>query len=551
MSSQPLRKLGRCFLAVSAVSLGALSLGAQTTPATPAPPSGPNPSRVDFFGGYSYLGAHGVVKPANIAYGSINRGAIGSATYWFNKYVGGQVEFSAHPAGRNDAAYFASAGLAVRAPMQYFTLFAHGLAGGARVTGPSALGLAANPAYVEPWRWGPTLTAGGGMDYDLPKIGGFRLGLRLFQADYVYFHEDYGPYFPVPTNGQLNNLNLGGRANVGSARLSTGLVLKFGSIVPPPPVMYSCVVNPTSAYAGDPITVTGTATNLNPKKTVTYSWTSDGGKITGTSNVANLDTTGLNAGTYNVKGHVSEGAKAGEFADCTVPFTIMPPQPPTITCSASPASVNPGDSSTITSMANSPQGRPLTYSYSSTAGSISGTTSTATLSTVGAAPGTITVTCNVADDKGQTASATTSVTVIAPAPPQVISTQQLCSISFNNDKKRPARVDNEAKACLDQIAQNLNRSADSKLAVTGNGEGKLGAQRAVNEKEYLTHGEGGAGIDPSRIMVYSGTSSDNTVTNTLIPAGATSGDYGTPVDESTVKPQSRTAPAPRKHHHKK
>lgn len=468
MSSQPFRKLGRCLLAVSAVSLGALSLSAQAPAPMSAPPAGPNPSRVDLFGGYSYLGAHGVVKPANIGYSSIDLGAIGSGTLWFNKYVGAQLEFSAHPGGRNDAAYFASGGLAVRAPMQYFTLFAHGLAGGARVGGPN--NTPGNPFYVEPYQWGPTLTAGGGMDYDLPKIGGFRLALRLFQADYVWFHEDFGPYFPVPTNQQNAGI-LGGRANVGNARLSSGLVLKFGSIVPPPPVMYSCVVSPTSAYAGDPITVTGTATNLNPKKTASYTWNADGGKITGTSNVANLDTTGLNAGTYNVKGHVSEGTKPGQFADCTVPFTIMPPQPPTISCSASPSSVNPGDSSTITSMANSPQGRPLTYSYSSTSGSISGTTSTATLSTVGAAPGSITVTCNVADDKGQTASATTMVSITAPPAPVVASTQQLCTITFNNDKKRPARIDNEAKACLDQIAQNLNRSADSKLAITGNGKG--------------------------------------------------------------------------------
>ncbi len=543
MSSQQFRKLGRCLLAASAVSLSAAGLVAQTTPAAPAPPAGPNPSRVDVFLGYSYLGPHGVVKPAGVSYSSVDVGAIGSGAYYFNKYVGAEVSLAAHPDGKNDGLYFASGGLIMRAPLQYFTLFAHGLVGGARVGGPNQEG--ALP-YHEPYNWGPALTAGGGMDYNLPKIAGFNLAFRLFQADYVWFHEDYGPSTTIPTGGVL-----GGRANINSAQLSTGIVLKFGSIIPPPPVMYACVVSPTSAYAGDPVTVTGTATNLNPKKTPTYSWTSDGGKITGTSNVANIDTTGLNAGTYNVKGHVSEGVKAGQFADCAVPFTVMPPQPPTITCSANPSSVAPGDSSTITSVGNSAQNRPLTYSYSSTAGSVSGTSTTATLSTVGAAPGTITVTCNVADDKGQTASTTTSVTVVAPPPPPVISTSQLCSITFNNDKKRPARIDNEAKACLDDIAASLKRTSDSKLAITGNGDGKLAAQRAVNEKYYLTNGEAGAGIDPSRIMVYTGTDGSNSVTNTLIPAGATMGSYGTAVDETGVKAQSRTAPVGRRHHHKK
>lgn len=542
MYSQQFRKLGRSLLAASAVSLGAASLVAQT-PAAPAPPSGPNPSRVDVFLGYSYIGPHGVVKPAGIAYSSVDVGAIGSVAYYFNKYAGAEVSYATHPDGRNDGMSFAQGGVIFRAPMPYFTLFAHGLAGGAYVGGPNT-----NGAFFakEPYRWGPSLTAGGGMDYNLPKVHGFNLAFRLFQADYVYFHEDYGPAQTAPTGAPL-----GGRANINSAQLSSGLVLKFGSIIPPPPVTYTCAVSPTSAYAGDPITVTGTAMNLNPKKTATYSWTSDGGKITGTSNVANIDTTGANAGTYNIKGHVSEGTKAGQFADCTVPFTINPPAPPTITCSANPSSVNPGDTSTITSSANSPQNRPLTYSYSSTSGSISGSSSTATLTTVGAAPGTITVTCNVADDKGQTASATTSVNVMAPAAPPVISTQQLCAITFNNDKKRPTRVDNEAKACLDDIASNLKRSSDAKLAITGNGDGKMGAERAVNEKAYLTTGEAGAGIDPSRIMVFSGNDGSNSVTNTLIPAGATMGSYGTPVDESMIKAKSRTAPAPRHRRHKK
>ena len=173
MYSQQFRKLGRCLLAASAVSLGAVSLGAQTTtPATPAPPTGPNPSRVDVFLGYSYIGPHGVVKPANISYTSVDVGAIGSASYFFNKYVGAEISLAAHPDGHNDGIYIASAGPVFRLPMQYFTLFAHGMAGGARVGGPNN---EAPFAYHEPYQWGPSLTAGGGMDYDLPSFKGARL----------------------------------------------------------------------------------------------------------------------------------------------------------------------------------------------------------------------------------------------------------------------------------------------------------------------------------------------------------------------------------------
>ncbi|HMH13571.1 MAG TPA: OmpA family protein, partial [Edaphobacter sp.] len=192
------------------------------------------------------------------------------------------------------------------------------------------------------------------------------------------------------------------------------------------------------------------------------------------------------------------------------------------------------------------------YSYSSTAGSVTGSTSTATLNTTGAAPGTITVTANVVDDKGQSASCTTTVTVVAPTPPPAVTTTSLCSISFERDKRRPARVDNEAKACLDDIALNLQRSSDAKLAIVGNASSsektgsKLAAARAVNTKAYLV---GEKGVDASRISVYTGSQDGKTAASTLIPTGATLDSTGlTPVDESATKAVARTAPARR---HKK
>ena len=544
MVYRPMSTLGRFALAACAVSLGAASMSAQTAPSAPAP-AGPNPSRFDLFTGYSYFGAHGELKPAGINYSSVDLGAAGSGAYWFNKYVGAEILITAHPDGQNDGLYTGSAGPIFRAPMQNFTLFAHGLAGGARLGGPNS---ETYPQYHNPYMWGPTIAAGGGMDYDLPFLN-HRFSLRLFEADYRYIHANYGPYTAPPTGGQV-----GGRANIGSAELSTGIVTHFGSIVPPPPVTFACVASPDSGYPGDPITVTGTAMNLNPKKTATYTWTTDGGTISGTSNVANIDTKASNPGSYSAKGHVTEGNKPGQMADCSAAYTIKAFEPPTISCSANPSSVNPGDSSTITANGVSPQNRPLTYSYSATSGSVTGSTSTATLSTAGAAAGTITVTCNVVDDKGQTASTTTSVTVNAPPPPPAPSTSNLCSINFDRDKRRPTRVDNEAKACLDDISLNLQRTSDAKLAVVGNAGSsekmgsKLAAERAVNTKDYLVKEKG---IDASRVAVYTGTQDGKTVTTTLIPAGATMDSTGvTAVDESAVKVQPRHAVAAH-HHHKK
>jgi hypothetical protein len=553
MSYRPFRNIGRLALAACAVSFGVASVSAQSTL-----PNAPSPSRVDIFTGYSYYGLHSDNQPSGEQFGSVDEGAIGSGAYYFNKYFGGEVAMIANPNGNGDGFYGYYAGPIFRLPLQNYTLFAHGMAGGVRGVGPN------NPGGIgyNPYQWGVGLIAGGGMDYDLPFFN-HRIGLRLFEADYRYTHIDFGP-------ANAGDFLQGGRANLDGAELSSGILWHFGSIVPPPPVTYACAVTaPTGTiYPGDPVTVTGTSTNLRPKKNVNYKWTSDSGAVSGDSNVAAIDTKTLAAGNYTVKGHIEQGPKPGEFADCTTQFTVTAFQPPTISCSANPTTLNAGDPSTITAAGASPQNRPLTYSYSSTAGSISGNTATATLSTTGAAPGTtITVTCNVVDDKGQTASSQTTVTLNAPPPPPAPVTQSLCTITFDKDKARPTRVDNEAKACLDDIALTAQRDTTAKLAIVGNSEpgkvygkktdlkekkaaamaDKRASERAVNEKEYLVTEKG---LDASNISVYTGTAGTNSDATTLIPAGATLDTTGlTPVDESMVKAVPRKAVA-HHHHHK-
>ncbi|HEV2272587.1 MAG TPA: OmpA family protein [Acidobacteriaceae bacterium] len=502
---------------------------------------------MDIFAGYSYLAPHGSVTiPGGsnigingpVSYSSIDYGAIGSFNYFFNRYVGGQFEMGAHPDGRNDGAYTTALGLIFRYPMEGMTPFAHGDVGAVKLGGP----------YKQPYTWGTALTIGGGLDYDLPFLN-HHLGLRLFQADYEYMHDNFGPQPPYPT---------GGRANLKNARLSTGLIYHMGSIVPPPPVTYSLALSPDSVYPGDPVTVTGTATNLNPKKTATYSWTgSNGLAVKGDTSTGQIDTSSLAPGTYTVTGHVSEGQKPGQFADATANLTVKQFEPPTMSsCSANPTTVQPGGTSTITAQATSPQNRPLTYTYSASAGQISGTGNTATLNTAGAPSGPITVTCNVQDDKGQTASSTSTVNVEAPPPPPPApKAKQLCSITFDRDKRRPGRVDNEAKACLDDVALNLQQQADASAVVVGEAAPSerhadtLAAQRAVNTKDYLVKEKG---IDASRISVRTGTQGNKEVENYLVPAGANfDNDFPgtTQVDESKVAAQARTRPAA--HHRRK
>jgi YVTN family beta-propeller protein len=91
-------------------------------------------------------------------------------------------------------------------------------------------------------------------------------------------------------------------------------------------------------------------------------------------------------------------------------------EPPTISCSAYPTTIMPGETSTIIAVGVSPQNRPLTYSYSASAGSISGSSTTATFNSTGAPTGPVSIACNVSDDRGHSASAETSVTIVAPQP---------------------------------------------------------------------------------------------------------------------------------------
>src|SRR6202789_3218174 len=548
MHSRPLTSLGRILLIASAMGLGSASLLAQDSSSTapkPAAPADSPASRIDIFMGYSYLAPHGSVTipgGANIGvsgpvnYSSINYGAIGSVSYFFNRYVGGQVENANPPSGIKDGASTGQLAMIFRYPTAESTPFVYADSGFVRPGGP----------YVQPYTYGPALTVGGGMDYSLPFLGG-HLGLRLFQADYEYFHANFGPQPPYPT---------GGRANLKVARLSTGLVYHMGSILPPPPVTYSCTAAPSPAFPGDPITVTGTATNLNPKKTATYSWTgSEGVKVTGDSTTGQIDTAGLAPGNFTVTGHVSEGQKVGQFADCTANFTIKQFDPPTLSCSANPTTVQPGGTATITAQGVSPQNRPLPYTFSASAGQISGSGNTATLSTTGAPAGSITIPGTVQDDKGQTATCTASVNVEAPPPPPAPKTKTLCSINFDRDKRRPARVDNEAKACLDDVALNLQQQTDATAVLVGEAASdekdrkSVAAQRAVNTKDYLVKEKG---IDASRISVRTGTQGNKEVENYLVPSGASFDkdvQGTTAVDETTVNVQSRTAPPA--HHRKK
>jgi hypothetical protein len=494
--------------------------------------------KVELFVGYQWLHP-GVTVPAPFSnpnaplplqVGDIAEGGGASLTYNFTPHWGLEGDYG----GNSNS--FGSVNTVSIGPRfawrgQGATFFLHTLAGYNRLTVPlvdTSNGIGG--------------IFGGGMDF----LAWRRLSFRLFEADYVWashhFQNEAGPAF-----SELR------RPHMGGTRLRTGLVFNFGYPSPAIPAA-SCSVQPGEVMVGEPITASASATNFNPKHTLTYSWNSTGGKVTGKDNTASIDTNGVAGGSYTVTAHVTDPKmKKGGETSCSANFTVKEPpkNPPTMSCSASPTSVQAGTPSTLTCTCTSPDNVPVTISnWTATGGSVAGQGGTATLTTTGAAAGPIAVSATCTDSRGLTANSSAQVTVEVPPPPPP-EASKLSQCDFPN-KVKPWRVDNTCKAILDDVAQRLQHDPDAKLVIVGNAEPgenrkNLAAERGVNSKAYLSGGEAKQAIDASRIEVRTGGAGTRTAEYWVVPAGATFKGEGTQVvNESAVKPIPDHPAAPKK-----
>jgi outer membrane protein OmpA-like peptidoglycan-associated protein len=363
----------------------------------------------ELYGGYSFFhpGADvhgqlpGALLPLSSRLEANPRGAGASLTYNFNRWFGWTLDTSTHwgsgeatvPRRIDDAAFSnLSMGPKVTFRSNHFSPFLEVLVGDHRLM-PDAFHDIDKLGFM----------FGGGLDINLSR----HVALRLIRADYVYSNYQYGAAAVTP------------RTEIRGVRLQAGLNFMFGGGAPPVSPSAACSVQPVEVFAGEPVTATASGSNFNPKRTVKYDWNGTGVKVTGSTASTQIDTTGLQPGSYGVTANLNDGSRRNGFASCSARFTLKEPHPPVISCSANPASLRTGGTSTINSNASSPDGRRLTYSYTASAGDVSGTGDTATLNTQGAQPGHITVTCNASDDRNPplSASSTTIVNVEAPPPP--------------------------------------------------------------------------------------------------------------------------------------
>jgi hypothetical protein len=259
-------------------------------------------SRIDLFAGYSYWLANGSAGGAAFSNGP--QGLLVSAAYYLDPNFGFELIGDYHFTGGNDSMRSVSLGPIWRAESRHgFTPFVHGLAGATNMLGPGERQTAT---------WGRQITLGGGLDYSLPYFHR-HLSLRLFQADYVIEHVDFGA---------------GGLADFNSGRFSTGLLWRWGSVPPIPPVAFACTATPQVVFRGDPLSVIGVATNLDRHRTVTFRWSGRGVTVNASKPLVEVETSSLEPGTYTITGHVSEGSRYGRSVDCTAQFTVKSlPQP--------------------------------------------------------------------------------------------------------------------------------------------------------------------------------------------------------------------------------
>ena len=492
------------------------------------PTASVEPSRFELYGGYGYFNP-GTSDIYGHIYETQQPGTVASISGYFTPHFGLQLEGSLFPRDTSSSdpncVYTAQAGPIARTQFHRFVPFVHALGGAAKIGGPAQ-------QTCSVWGWG--VTGGLGVDYIVPRLNN-HLSVRLVQADYMYSQIDNGPIY-------LPGAVVGGFGEITAFRLTAGISLRLGGIPQnfqggKADTSLDCTADPANAYPGDPITVSAVANNFRASKVTQYLWTSSGGKISGTESTETLSTAGLAPGTYTVGATLAQGKNDHPVASCTTTFTVRDFDPPSLSCSADRAAINSGIPVTITSVATSPQNRPLTYSYTASNGVVTGDGPTATLATNGTTPGTITVNCMVADDRGRSATAHTSVVIATPpAPAPIAQAQTLCSLSFDRDRKRPDRVDNAAKACLDDIALTLNRDPSTRLALIGNhGAGETdrdSAARTLNAAQYLTQEKG---VDPNRIDLRIAAADGRTVATMLVPAGSTlDPTTGTAFDPSTV-----------------
>jgi len=371
--------------------------------------------KFDVFAGYQWMHPGGTVplstgdpeNPIPFQLPDMPKGIGAAFTYNFDQHWGLETDFGySRDTPSSASEWTASFGPRFMWRTDTANFFLHALGGFNRVgfDAGSGLGITSNN--------GIGAVLGGGMDLPLTK----QVAWRLFQVDYVWTRHNYADIAAL----DLPNLR---RPTFEGIRLRTGIVYSWGGAPAVLPAA-ACSVQPSEVLVGEPITATVTASNFNPKHTVAYSWAGNGGTVTGKDTTASIDTANAAPGSYAVTAHVTDPkANKNNEASCTANYPIkpLPPKnPPTMSLSASPSNIVSGGTVSLTASCTSPDSVPVSVAnWTATAGAVSGSGSSATLTTADVPAGSLTVSASCTDSRGLTGQASTQVMVENPPPPPV------------------------------------------------------------------------------------------------------------------------------------
>ena len=221
---------------------------------------------------------------------------------------------------------------------------------------------------------------------------------------------------------------------------------------------------------------------------------------------------------YDGRGRdVSFGKKSGRQIEigyhpgtpCCEIYTAPPPapppvnRPPTVSLDCVRESLLPGETTPCNATAADPDGDPLTYAWSTSAGKVTGSGASTTLDTAGVpCDTTITVSVTVSDGRSGTASASDTVRVRCPEKPK----PEPVTCTSGGFPRNLSRLNNVDKACLDDVASKLRQDPRSRVVIIGHADSSerypevIGRQRAEAVKTYLVKERG---VDEARITTRS------------------------------------------------
>jgi outer membrane protein OmpA-like peptidoglycan-associated protein len=374
--------------------------------------------KAEWFAGYSFWRAAPTALSNRMGY---LHGGSSSFAYNLNRIVGLVADFGGYddsrltligPAGSqtvgsNGSAYTYAFGPRFSYRRERFTPFAQGLFGATHGSSVSISGcsgsfsckpLASDNAFAS--------MVGAGIDIKLSR----HFALRLLEGDFLLTHfKD-----PLSANGEER----GWQKNV---RLSTGIVFRFGGSAPPPLsafVATTCSADPEVFYEGSANYVTLRAdASADNGNSLSYSWLASEGLINGSGAEVRWNSLDRPPGAYTFKVRVDAGRSGSAVCSVNVRVEPRPSRPTAISCSADHRAVTAGHPVEITAVASGGDNSPLSYSWSTSGGTIDGSGSSVKFQTAELAPGSYKITGHVTRHRTDSADCTVLVDVQLAEPP--------------------------------------------------------------------------------------------------------------------------------------